>query len=102
MVEEKDLLEEFIFTVHCVNGEKIIHKYEVPPTQKEAEKTIKDIFDMVFDALAGEKPNMLFLNPNIHYNPKNVVGVEYGGTTKGQIEKMIKESQKHIGYKNVP
>ena len=99
MVEKKEFVEEVIFTVHCVNGEKLVHRYKLPPTRKKTQKLIKDTFDMITAAFTGKLTIMFFTNPCIYYNPKNVVGVEFSPITTGQVETLIKEAQKSIGFK---
>jgi hypothetical protein len=99
MDERKDLVEEVTFTVHCVNGEKIIHRYKGPKTRKEAHKFNEDMANMIKAALAGKLPYMFFTNPSISYNPKNVVGIEMSPITLGEVETIMKEAQKRIGFK---
>ena len=99
MVEEKDSIKEFTFTVHCVNGEKIIHKYEVYQTE-ELQKIINAL-DMLKNVLEGKASILFFTNPDIYYNLKNVVGIETSTVSKEQIETLIKEAQKSIGFKKV-
>ena len=96
---EKKFVEEIIFTVYCVNGEKLVHRYKLPPTHKEIEKLIKDTIHMINDAFTGKLKILFFTNPIIHYNPKNVVGVEVSSITTEEIETLIKEAQKSIGFK---
>jgi len=101
MVEEKDLIKECTFTVHCINGENIIHRYKVTPTVEELNKLVA-VIDAVDKALAGKVPSLSFENPDIHYNIRNVVGVEFSTISKGQIEAMIKKAQERIGFKKAP
>ena len=54
---------------------------------------------MISLAFVSERKIMFFQNPSIQYNPRNVVGVEIGSITIGQIEKAIRETQKSVGFK---
>ncbi len=99
MAEGKDLVEEVTFTVHCLNGEKIIHRYKAHKTPEEANKFIEHMTDMITTAFTCKVTIMFFENPYIFYNSKNVVGVEFSAISIGEIETIIKESQKRVGFK---
>lgn len=98
MDKKGNSVKEITFTVHCINGEKIMHRYKVPSTIKEVEKLLDNIIDMTTAAIAGNKRIMYLQNPNIEYNPHNIVAVEFGGITSGQIDQLIKETEKRMGF----
>jgi len=60
---------------------------------------IETITQNMSNAFSGKSPFLYLKNPRICYNPKNVVGVEFSYIATGEIENMIKEAQKRIGFK---
>jgi len=99
MSNKKNAVERITFIVLLVGGEKVVHTYDAPPTLKEAEKLIKDMGHRIGTSLTNKKGVLLwFSNPNICYNPDNVLGVQFGSITEGQMKKAVAEAKKTMGY----
>jgi aspartyl aminopeptidase len=74
MPEERTL--PLIVRVITVVGQNIDHRYTVPSDDKEAEKSIDSLANMIMRAMAPKASAIVsFDNPLIVYNPDNILGI---------------------------
>lgn len=90
-----DTAGKITFTVLLVNGEKIVHTYDVPSNFDEAMKFIEFWIERIAVALTrGKATSLSFPNPYICYNPDNVLGIQTLVMNAEELEEVIGNTQK--------
>lgn len=96
-----DVVAKILVKVYLVGGKEITHTYSPPKTESEMQQLIKDMVDKAFGLTRGEQGYLYFDNPNITYNPDNVLGIEFstvGVKALEAIHETIRKAQTKIGY----
>jgi len=93
MSEEKEHQKgKIIVTVLLSTGKEVRHAYD-------AGEEIEEVMSMVFTALGSHQTHYLsFNNPDIVYNPDNVLSVQFDYLSSMQIEKFRKQMKERMGY----
>jgi hypothetical protein len=74
MPEERTLA--LIVRVITVVGQNIDHRYIMPSDDKEAERTIDSLANMIMRAMAPKASALVWFDgPFIVYNPDNILGI---------------------------
>jgi len=90
---------KIIFTVLLVNGEKIIHTYNVPLDGEKAKELIKSMVGLISYVMTHRKDIYLLLqNPNITYNPDNISGIKIDIFEAKELEEAIEKAQRKAGF----
>lgn len=88
------------FTVLLATGEKRTHTLDVPSDHEKAMEFVEFWVDKISLAMTrGAAAYLWFPNPNITYNPDNVVGVEFRSIGAKELEEIITKTQpERIGF----
>jgi hypothetical protein len=90
---------KIILTVLLVGGEKMIHTYDVPLDREKAKELIEHMVEMISNVMTHRKDiYLLLLNPNITYNPDNILGIKADFFEAKELEKAIEKAQRKAGF----
>ena len=93
-----DVVAKIMIKVYLVSGKEITHIYEVPKSDAELKQFIKDMVERTLVLTRGDTGFLWFDNPNITYNPDNVLGIELTSIGVTELETILKKAQAKIGY----
>jgi hypothetical protein len=86
-------------TVLLVGGREITHTYDVPLDSEKASEFVKDMVEEISYVMTHRKGiYLILLNPNVTYNPDNILGIKADFHEAKELEEAIEKAQRKVGF----